>query len=295
MAQYHINPANGEAGACRAQKGNCPFSAGSEHYDSLADARRGYEAIMSGQTPTPLSWLLSARGERLSGPENSAALARELHEEYEQLKTKITEEQASQLHNYSMFGFERVNPLLRGMPLQITAFDSEEEALERTREQVKAIDAVFSSATEKQRTVYRYVKAPEGLTVKEAVEQLREKGSYTELAYMSTSASVDYPLYEVLENPKDRLFLLELATDRGVAIQPKARHQPGHIQSMENEILLPRGMTFEVAGVELRKHIGFGGMKSALLEHANIWTRRDRWQMEQKPHHTLPLVKLTQK
>lgn len=166
--------------------------------------------------------------------------------------------------------------------------------LARTHEQIAVLDSVFPLTDRRPRTVYRFTSAPEGLSVKEAVEQLRSEQHFTEPAFMSTSASIDYPLYEVLENPQKKLFLLEIATDQGAVIQPKDHHQPGHVQSMENEILLPRNMTFEVAGIEMRKPIAFGGMKTALLEHANMWTRKDRRKMETRPHHALPLVKLVQ-
>lgn len=46
MAAYHINPANGEAGSCRAEKGRCPFGSAAEHYPTIEDARLAYEGKM---------------------------------------------------------------------------------------------------------------------------------------------------------------------------------------------------------------------------------------------------------
>jgi len=43
MATYHIN-ANGDAGACRATVGSCPFGDAVNHYDSAEAAREAYEA-----------------------------------------------------------------------------------------------------------------------------------------------------------------------------------------------------------------------------------------------------------
>jgi hypothetical protein len=42
MAKFHINN-NGEAGACSAVKGNCPFGGPSEHFTSASAAREAYE------------------------------------------------------------------------------------------------------------------------------------------------------------------------------------------------------------------------------------------------------------
>lgn len=46
---YHIN-SKGEAGVCRATKGNCPFGSQDEHYTNADDARQAFEAKMTGET-----------------------------------------------------------------------------------------------------------------------------------------------------------------------------------------------------------------------------------------------------
>ena len=46
MAKYHIN-GKGEAGACSAQAGNCPFGDEDQHFTSEAAAREAYETSMA--------------------------------------------------------------------------------------------------------------------------------------------------------------------------------------------------------------------------------------------------------
>src|SRR5579875_3946556 len=47
MARYHINPATGNPGICRARK-SCPFGdLDTEHYSSKNEARRAYEKKMN--------------------------------------------------------------------------------------------------------------------------------------------------------------------------------------------------------------------------------------------------------
>lgn len=41
---YHISPTTGNPNICRAQDGNCPFAAESEHYATKAEAREAYES-----------------------------------------------------------------------------------------------------------------------------------------------------------------------------------------------------------------------------------------------------------
>lgn len=49
MPRFHINTDSGEAGACRAVKGNCPFGSDSEHYSSAEEARAAFEKSMNAQ------------------------------------------------------------------------------------------------------------------------------------------------------------------------------------------------------------------------------------------------------
>ena len=66
MARYHIN-SDGEAGACRAVEGNCPFSSEDEHFTSLDAARKFYENKMSSEAPflsfpdDPISGMLGTK------------------------------------------------------------------------------------------------------------------------------------------------------------------------------------------------------------------------------------------
>ncbi len=50
MNRYHINPATGEVGLCKASKGNCPFGGAENHYYSKALARQAYEEKMAPQS-----------------------------------------------------------------------------------------------------------------------------------------------------------------------------------------------------------------------------------------------------
>lgn len=52
MGKFHINPETGEPGPCSAKPGNCRFGQDDDHYTSSNDARKGYEAQMSGDKST---------------------------------------------------------------------------------------------------------------------------------------------------------------------------------------------------------------------------------------------------
>jgi hypothetical protein len=47
--KFHINQADGTVGACRAEKGNCPFGGEDDHYTSMVAAAKAYEDSMADQ------------------------------------------------------------------------------------------------------------------------------------------------------------------------------------------------------------------------------------------------------
>lgn len=47
--KFHINQADGTVGACRAEKGNCPFGGEDQHYTSMVAAAKAYEDSMADQ------------------------------------------------------------------------------------------------------------------------------------------------------------------------------------------------------------------------------------------------------
>lgn len=66
MAKYHINPGSGAVGACKAEKGLCPFGKEDKHFDSPATARRAFEEVMSSR-PLDRSTLKSLTADELRG------------------------------------------------------------------------------------------------------------------------------------------------------------------------------------------------------------------------------------
>ena len=47
--RYHVNPATGKTGVCKASVGTCPFGGDAAHYSREEDARTAFELSMAGQ------------------------------------------------------------------------------------------------------------------------------------------------------------------------------------------------------------------------------------------------------
>lgn len=54
-SKFHINPSTGDAGACRARAGRCPFGSEDLHFSSLEAARNAYETVMESEEFSALS------------------------------------------------------------------------------------------------------------------------------------------------------------------------------------------------------------------------------------------------
>jgi hypothetical protein len=79
MSKFHINPATGEVGACRATKDGCPFGTADQHYTSKEAGTAAYEDSMkdqlipgaTGKIRTPKTDFRNESGEGYSFQSNS--------------------------------------------------------------------------------------------------------------------------------------------------------------------------------------------------------------------------------
>lgn len=304
--RYHINPETGAAGACRATARPCPYLAAGEHFGTAEEARAAYEAIMAGQQPPPLSWLLSKPGEpyaRVGALQ--AVLAQQVAKREGVVGVDLPQEAAAAeewkaLNYYTMAGYEHLNQILRGEATTLFGDPIRPEQRAYAERLFPVLDRVLARAPEEPKVVYRYVSSL-GKTAREAIERLRREGVYTEAGYMSTSATPEYPAFQVLEtavgqrtSPQER-FLLEIATKKGVSLQQEEVMSPGDVQSQELEVLLPRGLRFEVAGVELRKPVEWSEHRDLMLSSRARyhWSKAFLRKLEREST-PLPVVKLVE-
>lgn len=54
MDKFHINPKTGNAGICKAEKGQCPFGRDEDHFDTRGEARKSWESLQ--ETWEPVNW-----------------------------------------------------------------------------------------------------------------------------------------------------------------------------------------------------------------------------------------------
>lgn len=295
---YHINLATGEPGLCRARK-QCPFAPSTEHFAAEEDARQLYENVMEGKRPPPLSWLLSSKSAALQSEEDESEVAKRLNEEFKEVEASLGED-VSTIYYYTSGGYGLVNGVLRQTPSTLASLAEDgpsEEAfyLKHVANHVEVLDKLFADQLPKQRVVYRAVEAWDEQEVKAIIDSYVQAGEVHDEGFMSTSATPDFPLYMAKKKKGTKHFLLEIAVEKSVSLQADDAHKAGDVQSLENEVLLPRGGRFEVVGVEMRKKVKFGNMKEKLVAHGDRFSGDGIKDIARNEDFFVPVVKLVQK
>lgn len=91
--KFHVNPGNGAISRCRAEQGGCPFGGDSgeeNHYESIKEARAGYEEMMADRTHKSLS-KQGALAEFASSDTPQAKAYREVNAKFEESYVKWEE------------------------------------------------------------------------------------------------------------------------------------------------------------------------------------------------------------
>lgn len=301
---YHLNPETGQPGFCRASIRPCPFGLPGDHFATVLEARVAYEGYMAGSLEKPLSWLFTPKNTTLRATEDHAGLTRSCFEEAEAFRAHwpLKEENTKWpvrdvpygMGYYSMGGFAPINAILRGHELDYYDEPVDEERRELVLERISELEDCFKVAPTDRLLVYRYTNLRD-LAAPETLEQLEQTGEFHDLGYMSTSASMDFPLIKVLQKPEKGRVLLEIAIDGPyIPMSRDAEVSPGDVQSHENEILLPRGQRFQVAGIDRRRHCEVGDLKNTYLNKAPWSLTAAERKLLKMTEARVPLVRMVQ-
>jgi hypothetical protein len=212
------------------------------------------------------------RGMNAPGDERLEALNK-ASEEFEQLS--LTEEERNALAKYSFTGYKAVNSYLRdgveGLRKQLfhegsRIRDEEKRAKYVERELPNSLSiaerdiALLDSAFEKvgrsrnPRLLFRsiHVKGVKNTSELDAfVEEKYSVGSVVEeKPYLSTSCDSDLMLHRSTRHPRGEHLVFEIVSkSNGLLLHDHTVRTGGNVQSIEREVLLPRGLKFRVAGV----------------------------------------------
>ena len=202
----------------------------------------------------------------IRGAENALELTAQVHGEHQELVKGLTADERLALHQYAMGSHEYINAHLRGEEV-------EEEYLSRALQRIALMDGIFERTESKERLTYKYIEARRLSSASEdrdvVLSELASASTFHNREFMSTSSSVDYPLF-ILHSERHKhpnYILLEVHSRKGISLQQEETPFPGDIQSLETEILLPRNTNFRVTSVNPQRKVLMGDFQDTLLRH----------------------------
>lgn len=221
---------------------------------------RNIYQITPGRKPTPktLPQELTPSRTVITGlnAADRAKVTADLYEEYQRWMERCSDEEEDALGYYSVTGSEQINLRLRRSGLaawQKQNLRLREMDMESLDARIAAMDSAFKKAPEPNpgtpRKVYRLVEIPPGVRTTTYLKTYHSVGEgFMDKAYMSTTADPEYLMSWAARDPKKKYIIFEILTGSGHSIQRHEFARSGFLQSLEQEILIPRRTKFRVVG-----------------------------------------------
>lgn len=235
--------------------------------------------------PEDLKALLSPKGQPISGLSTADRLKMtfDLAVARENWEGVLSNNEDNAVGRYTMSGFESLNPFLRKKgyvewkkqnPSSWRVRDEERPYEEFLAAEAESLDAAFakSKLADKPRKLYRFFRVPAGVNPTDYIEKyFAAGGAYQDKGYMSTTADLEFILAHMHDRNKGKknhgYVIMEILTKQGQSVQPTETPKSGNVQSLENELLIPRGAKFRIAETRSRQKFAFGGDRPDLEAH----------------------------
>jgi hypothetical protein len=246
-------------------------------------------------------------------PEERLQAVIEMHEEFTEWESRLHLDELRAVGAYTMSSFDKINTFLRKKGFlhklkedfrgNVSEYEYE-RVKERTEEQVDALKSAFKKVAprEEPRKLYRFFRVPAGVTPKEYVERYLQTGEgFRDAAFMSTTSDPEFimaHMHDRNKGVKNKAYVvMEILTKQGQSVQPQPYTRAGHVQSLENEVLLPAGTKLRVAGFNPIQRFEYGSDRKDLHGQYNTG-HSSHFMFEHYGHHskgdrlTFPMVQL---
>jgi len=185
------------------------------------------------------------------------AATKALYDAKKEWEASLTKDEDNAVHQYAMNFYEVVNSHLRrsGMAQLIKENPFYKDYLNgRVQGNIKALDEAIAKAPQpdEPRKLFRFFRVPAGVTPTEYIERYFKTGEgFKDRGYMSTTADPEFIMGHMYDRNKGTqnhgYIVMEIITRQGASLQSRENTRAGDIQSLENEVLLPRNMKLRIA------------------------------------------------
>ena len=251
-----------------------------------------------------------------STPEEREQQVAAMHKAYKEWEDRLTTEEINSVSQYTMSSFGLINAVMRksGFDDAINRYsthrlgrEEKDRIRDRTKQTIRNLKAAFkkSTRTAEPRRLYRFFRVPAGVTPQEFVERYMLEGDgFCDGAFMSTTADPEFIMAHMHDRNKGTrnkgYVVMEILTKQGQSLQPHEATSSGHVQSLENEVLLPPNTKLRVVGVNKVQQFEYGSDRMDLYQHYNFGASHSNrhFMFKQYGHHSqgdrlnFPMVKL---
>lgn len=219
---------------------------------------------------------------------------------------KITQSEQDSLHNYTLSAFEYINPFFRRHGF--TSYMKEhaymwehrgrEEFIKRLRDQATDLDNALTktSKPETPDKLYRFYRVPAGVSPAVFIKKYFPKGGgFKDRGFLSASTDPEYIAAHIMDRSSGKknkgYVVLEMLSDRGGSLQMREEPDPGWVQSLESEILLPRNTGFQIVDTG-KKDFVFNKHREDLEQRFSMFNSRGALDFSEGNGLSLPVVRM---
>jgi hypothetical protein len=230
-------------------------------------------------------YVTAARG----SADDKDILLGQLYERGREWRDSLTRDEDNAVSQYTMSAYEAMNTYLRRHGFQdwakqnrfLWSGESQQEYMEKViKPRIAEMDSALKKAPmpDEPEKLYRFFRVPSGVTPTQYIRKYFTPGhGFKDRGFLSTTADPEYVAAHIMSRSggtrNKHYVVMEILSNRGASLQPKPKGNPGWVQSLEAEIILPRnaGLLIVDSG---KRHFEFGKDRPDLAQRYNMFGGR---------------------
>jgi hypothetical protein len=244
----------------------------------------------------------------LGSAENQDVLFGQLHERGREWRDGLTRQEDDTVHDYTLNAYESMNTYLRRHGFQDWAKqnrhlwssygEGQQDYVENMiKPRIAEMDAALKKAPapEEPEKLYRFFRVPSGVTPAQYIRKYFTPGAgFKDRGFLSTTADPEYVAAHIMSRSggtrNKHYVVMEILSSRGASLQPRPEGDPGWVQSLEAEIVLPRNAGLHIVDSG-KRHFEFGKDRPDLAQRYNMFGGRSV-DLKEGTSISLPVIRM---
>lgn len=240
--------------------------------------------------PAHIKSLLDPYSVRAKGSaEDKNVLFGQLHERGREWRDSLTRAEDNAVSQYTMSAYESMNTYLRRHGFRdwakqnqfLWSGEGQQSYMENViKPRIAEMDLALKKALmpDEPEKLYRFFRVPSGVTPAQYIRKYFTPGQgFKDRGFLSTTADPEYVAAHIMSRSggtrNKHYVVMEILSSRGASLQPRPKGDPGWVQSLEAEIVLPRNAGLHIVDSG-KRHFEFGKDRPDLAQRYNMFGGR---------------------